>query len=46
MATEFPECEFLGIDIVPLQPTAVLPRNCSFELANLLEGLYIKYRLC
>jgi SAM-dependent methyltransferase len=39
MATEFPECEFLGIDIAPLQPTTILPRNCSFELVNVLEGI-------
>ncbi|RKP08290.1 S-adenosyl-L-methionine-dependent methyltransferase [Thamnocephalis sphaerospora] len=39
MATDFPECEFTGIDIAPLQPTAVLPRNCTFKLANVLEGL-------
>jgi hypothetical protein len=39
MAADFPECEFLGIDIVPLQPTTILPKNCSFELANVLEGL-------
>jgi hypothetical protein len=46
MATEFPECEFLGIDIAPLQPTTVLPRNCSFEIANAFEGSYIKCRSC
>jgi uncharacterized membrane protein YccC len=46
MATEFPECEFLGIDIVPLQPTTILPRNCSFELVNVLEGPYRKSKLC
>jgi hypothetical protein len=53
MATEFPECEFLGIDIAPLQPITVLPRNCSFELANVLEGIpkpdnyfdYVRHRL-
>jgi ubiquinone/menaquinone biosynthesis C-methylase UbiE len=39
MATEFPECHFLGIDIAPLQPTTVLPQNCSFELTNVLEGI-------
>jgi SAM-dependent methyltransferase len=39
MAADFPECEFLGIDIAPLQPTTVLPKNCSFELANVLEGI-------
>jgi hypothetical protein len=44
MAAEFPECEFLGIDVSPLQPTTILPKNCSFELANVLEGSYMKYR--
>jgi ubiquinone/menaquinone biosynthesis C-methylase UbiE len=39
MATEFPECEFLGIDVAPLQPTTILPQNCSFELVNVLEGI-------
>jgi hypothetical protein len=39
MAGDFPECEFLGIDIAPLQPTTVLPKNCSFELVNVLEGI-------
>ncbi|RKP06190.1 S-adenosyl-L-methionine-dependent methyltransferase [Thamnocephalis sphaerospora] len=39
MATDFPECEFLGVDIAPLQPTTILPSNCTFELANVLEGL-------
>jgi SAM-dependent methyltransferase len=39
MATEFPECELLGIDITPLQPTTVLPSNCSFERVNVLEGI-------
>ncbi|RKP04668.1 S-adenosyl-L-methionine-dependent methyltransferase [Thamnocephalis sphaerospora] len=39
MASDFPECEFSGVDIAPLQPTTVLPKNCEFKLANLLEGL-------
>ncbi|RKP10543.1 S-adenosyl-L-methionine-dependent methyltransferase [Thamnocephalis sphaerospora] len=39
MATDFPSCEFLGVDIAPLQPTTILPRNCRFEMANALEGL-------
>jgi ubiquinone/menaquinone biosynthesis C-methylase UbiE len=39
MANEFPECEFLGCDIAPLKPTTILPKNCSFELANVLEGI-------
>jgi ubiquinone/menaquinone biosynthesis C-methylase UbiE len=53
MAADFPECEFLGIDIAPLQPTTVLPKNCSFELVNVLEGIprpdnyfdYVRHRL-
>jgi hypothetical protein len=44
MAAEFPECKFLGIDIVPLQPTTILPKNCSFEFVNVLEGSYRAYR--
>ncbi|RKP05322.1 S-adenosyl-L-methionine-dependent methyltransferase [Thamnocephalis sphaerospora] len=39
MAAEFPSCEFTGIDIAPLQPATVLPQNCKFEIANVLEGL-------
>ncbi|RKP08693.1 S-adenosyl-L-methionine-dependent methyltransferase [Thamnocephalis sphaerospora] len=38
MASDFPECEFTGVDIAPLQPTTVLPPNCTFKAANLLEG--------
>jgi hypothetical protein len=53
MAADFPECEFLGIDIAPLQPTTILPKNCSFEIANVLEGIqkpdnyfdYVHHRL-
>ncbi|RKP05574.1 S-adenosyl-L-methionine-dependent methyltransferase [Thamnocephalis sphaerospora] len=39
MAAEFPECEYLGIDITPLPPTMVLPQNCKFAIVNALEGL-------
>ncbi|RKP06640.1 S-adenosyl-L-methionine-dependent methyltransferase [Thamnocephalis sphaerospora] len=39
MAADFPECEFLGIDIAQLQPTTILPKNCTFKCANILEGL-------
>jgi tRNA G46 methylase TrmB len=38
MAAEFPDCEFLGIDIFPLPKNAVLPKNCTFEIANAFEG--------
>ncbi|KAI9596578.1 S-adenosyl-L-methionine-dependent methyltransferase [Syncephalis fuscata] len=39
MASDYPSCDFIGIDIAPLQPQTVLPPNCRFELQNLLEGL-------
>ncbi|RKP07593.1 S-adenosyl-L-methionine-dependent methyltransferase [Thamnocephalis sphaerospora] len=39
MAAEFPDCEFLGIDIIPIQPTTTLPLNCQFEVANALRGI-------
>jgi hypothetical protein len=53
MAADFPDCHFLGIDIAPLQPTTILPMNCTFELCNVLEGIprpdnffdYIHHRL-
>jgi hypothetical protein len=53
MAADFPACHFLGIDIAPLQPTTILPQNCSFELVNVLEGIpkpdnwfdYVRQRL-
>ncbi|RKP08629.1 methyltransferase type 11 [Thamnocephalis sphaerospora] len=53
MAADFPDCEFLGLDVAPLQPTVVLPQNCKFELANILEGIphpdnqfdYVHHRL-
>ncbi|RKP05836.1 S-adenosyl-L-methionine-dependent methyltransferase [Thamnocephalis sphaerospora] len=38
-ALDFPECEFTGIDITPLPETTVMPANCNFKLANVLEGL-------
>ncbi|KAI8051581.1 S-adenosyl-L-methionine-dependent methyltransferase [Syncephalis plumigaleata] len=39
VATDFPNCSFLGVDIAPLQPQTVLPSNCRFELQNILDGL-------
>ncbi|KAI9593988.1 S-adenosyl-L-methionine-dependent methyltransferase [Syncephalis fuscata] len=38
MATEFPDCEFTGIDQVAAQPDDVLPRNCRFVPAEQLAG--------
>ncbi|RKP07900.1 S-adenosyl-L-methionine-dependent methyltransferase, partial [Thamnocephalis sphaerospora] len=39
MASEFPECEFTGISVAPLQSTAVFPPNCRLQSANILEGI-------
>ncbi|RKP06346.1 S-adenosyl-L-methionine-dependent methyltransferase [Thamnocephalis sphaerospora] len=39
MAAVFPECQFTGIDIAPLQPKDGQPLNCTFETANVLDGL-------
>jgi hypothetical protein len=40
MASDFPGCEFVGIDIEPWQPTTIRPLNCSFELGDILKGMY------
>jgi len=34
MATEFPECEFHGIDAEQLHPTNTTPSNCRFTICN------------
>ncbi|RUP46821.1 S-adenosyl-L-methionine-dependent methyltransferase [Jimgerdemannia flammicorona] len=39
MATEFPECEFHGIDISPIFPLEIKPVNTNFTVANVLEGI-------
>ncbi|RKP09147.1 S-adenosyl-L-methionine-dependent methyltransferase [Thamnocephalis sphaerospora] len=39
MATEFPACEFIGVDVSPIQPVVVMPSNARFEITNILEGL-------
>ncbi|WVW79122.1 hypothetical protein I302_101087 [Kwoniella bestiolae CBS 10118] len=38
MAREFPEAEFIGIDLVPIQPDT-LPDNCSFAMDDITKGL-------
>ncbi|WWC97760.1 hypothetical protein V866_004646 [Kwoniella sp. B9012] len=38
MAREFPEAEFIGIDLVPIQPDT-LPVNCSFAMDDITKGL-------
>jgi SAM-dependent methyltransferase len=45
MATEFPDTQFIGVDIAPMQPVDCLPSNCQFEAADLMNGLpYQDYR--
>ncbi|KAI8058024.1 S-adenosyl-L-methionine-dependent methyltransferase [Syncephalis plumigaleata] len=38
MATQFPDCEFTGIDQVSAQPDDVLPPNCRFVPCDQLAG--------
>ncbi|KAF0556899.1 S-adenosyl-L-methionine-dependent methyltransferase [Gigaspora margarita] len=39
MASEFPKSEFIGVDVVPVMPLTIKPKNVNFEEANLLDGL-------
>jgi len=39
MATDFPECQFFGIDIEPSSPDLVHPKNCFFGKGDYLKGL-------
>ncbi|KAI8055996.1 S-adenosyl-L-methionine-dependent methyltransferase [Syncephalis plumigaleata] len=43
MAADYPDCEFIGIDIAPLQPEAVLPANCQFRIKNVVDAAGIPY---
>nr|XP_019009621.1 uncharacterized protein I206_05179 [Kwoniella pini CBS 10737]OCF48402.1 hypothetical protein I206_05179 [Kwoniella pini CBS 10737] len=38
MSREFPEAEFIGVDLVPIQPDN-LPNNCSFMIDDITNGL-------
>ncbi|KAG0245378.1 hypothetical protein BGW41_000005 [Actinomortierella wolfii] len=38
MATEMPDATFYGIDIAPVYPTAIHPRNCHFSKQDISEG--------
>ena len=42
MATDYPEVEFVGIDISPIQPSQIKPENFNFIQANILDGLPFK----
>ncbi|KAF0449615.1 S-adenosyl-L-methionine-dependent methyltransferase [Gigaspora margarita] len=39
IATTYPLCNVIGLDISPYQPTQIKPRNFEFIKANALEGL-------
>ena len=39
MADSYPHAKFTGIDISPIQPLQVKPKNFTFIQANLLNGL-------
>ncbi|RKP24683.1 S-adenosyl-L-methionine-dependent methyltransferase [Syncephalis pseudoplumigaleata] len=43
MAAEYRDCEFIGLDVVPLQPEAVLPVNCQFRIKNVVDAAGIPY---
>lgn len=39
MSSEFPKCQFYGIDPKPRSPDLVYPNNCSFEQEDYLKGI-------
>ncbi|RHZ83291.1 hypothetical protein Glove_97g89 [Diversispora epigaea] len=39
MASNYPNTQFTGLDISPIQPTEIKPQNANFIKANLLNGL-------
>ncbi|RHZ83284.1 hypothetical protein Glove_97g84 [Diversispora epigaea] len=39
MASDYPNTQFTGLDISPIQPTEIKPKNVNFIKANLLNGL-------
>ncbi|CAJ0912895.1 11892_t:CDS:10 [Entrophospora sp. SA101] len=39
MGHDYPESEFLGIDISPMYPSEIKPSNVKFEQIDVLEGL-------
>ncbi|GBC01406.1 hypothetical protein RclHR1_04180013 [Rhizophagus clarus] len=39
MATEFSKCSFTGIDLIPIFPSEIRPKNTKFVLANKSEYL-------
>lgn len=41
MAADFPDCAFTGVDLTPIQPDCILPKNCTFINYNILGGISI-----
>ncbi|KAI9595848.1 S-adenosyl-L-methionine-dependent methyltransferase [Syncephalis fuscata] len=39
MASEFPNTRCVGIDISDVQPRDIIPKNCQFDLGDVLKGL-------
>lgn len=39
MATEMSTINFVGVDISPIYPTAIFPRNCNFYNEDFVEGV-------
>ncbi|KAG0198286.1 hypothetical protein BGX28_008264 [Mortierella sp. GBA30] len=39
MSTEYTETNFTGIDISAVWPTEIRPRNCRFQVVNVVQGL-------
>ncbi|KAI9354023.1 S-adenosyl-L-methionine-dependent methyltransferase [Pilaira anomala] len=39
VATEYPSCEFIGVDMCDIFPTNIRPPNVSFQVGNVLEKL-------
>ncbi|KAG0242681.1 hypothetical protein BG011_003270, partial [Mortierella polycephala] len=39
MATEMSTINFVGVDISPIYPTAIYPRNCNFYNEDFLQGV-------
>ncbi|CAG8628946.1 11602_t:CDS:2 [Ambispora leptoticha] len=39
LATDYPVSSFVGIDITPMYPTVVKPKNVKFQIENILDEL-------
>ncbi|RKP14287.1 S-adenosyl-L-methionine-dependent methyltransferase [Piptocephalis cylindrospora] len=39
MAEKHTDCQIVGVDIATIQPSTVVPSNCTFQVVNALEGL-------